>query len=126
MTADSPTMYYRNPECAHFIADVPETWDETRVLLAEPGRLYVVAKRKGSGWWLAAMRGDGDKWRDVTVPLDFLSPEAEYEAEWFEDGINAPRQAMDFRHKTASLTASDTLTLHLSRNGGWTGRLRQL
>lgn len=124
MTADSPTMYYRNPECARFIADVPETWDETRVLVAEPGVLYVVAKRKGEEWWLAAMRGDGDRWRDVTVPLDFLSPGGKYDAEWFEDGINAPRQAMDYRHKTAMPVLSDSITMHLSRNGGWTGRFR--
>ena len=126
MTADSPTMYYRNPDCAHFIADVPETWDETRVLLAEPGKLYVVAKRKGADWWLAAMRGDGDRWRDVTVDLDFLSPDTEYEAEWFEDGINAPRQAMDYRHKSGKLKASDSIKMHLSRNGGWTGRLNAI
>ena len=123
MTADSPTMYYRNPDCAQFIADVPETWDETRVLLAEPGKVYAVAKRKGDDWWLAAIRGDGDKWREESIALDFLTPGTVYEAEWYEDGINAPRQAMDYRRKTATVESSDSMKMKLSRNGGWTGKM---
>lgn len=123
MTADSPTMYYRNPDCAQFIADVPETWDETRVLLAEPGKVYAVAKRKGDDWWLAAIRGDGDKWREESIALDFLTPGTVYEAEWYEDGINAPRQAMDYRRKTATVKSSDSMKMKLSRNGGWTGKM---
>lgn len=123
MTADSPTMYYRNPDCAQFIADVPETWDETRVLLAEPGKVYAVAKRKGDDWWLAAIRGDGDKWREESVALDFLTPGTVYEAEWYEDGINAPRQAMDYRRKTATVKSGDSMKMKLSRNGGWTGKM---
>lgn len=122
MTADSPTMYYRNADCAKFIADVPETWDETHVLLAEPGKIYVVAKRKGNDWWLAAIRGDGDKWRNEAISLDFLSPGTVYEAEWYEDGINAPRQAMDYRRKTGAVRSGDSVNMKLSRNGGWTGK----
>lgn len=122
MMADSPTMYYRNPDCAQFIADVPETWDETRVLLAEPGKVYVVAKRKGNDWWLAAIRGDGGKWREESFSLDFLAPGTVYEAEWYEDGVNAPRQAMDYRRKTATVKSGDRVNMKLSRNGGWTGK----
>jgi len=122
MMADSPTMYYRNSDCAQFIANVPETWNETRVLLAEPGKVYVVAKRKGNDWWLAAIRGDGDKWRNEAISLDFLSPGTVYEAEWYEDGINAPRQAMDYRRKTGAVRSGDSVNMKLSRNGGWTGK----
>ncbi len=124
MLADSPTMYKRNHDCTEFIADVPVTWDETRVLLAEPGKIYIVAKRKGTDWWLAAMRSDGDKWNEKAVALDFLNPGTTYEAEWFEDGINAPRQAMDYRHRTASVKSGDRITMRLSRNGGWTGHFK--
>lgn len=122
MMADSPTMYYRNSDCAQFIANVPETWNETRVLLAEPGKVYVVAKRKGNDWWLAAIRGDGGKWREESFSLDFLAPGTVYEAEWYEDGVNAPRQAMDYRRKTATVKSGDRVNMKLSRNGGWTGK----
>lgn len=124
MTADSPTMYYRNPDCAEFIAAVPETWDETKVLKVEPGKLYAVAKRKGGDWYVAAIASEGERWREDTVTLDFLTPGQEYEMTWFEDGINAPRQAMDYRKKSAEVKAGDKLTMKIARNGGWTGVIR--
>ena len=121
MTADSPTMYYRNPDCTEFIASVPTVWDETRVLRAEPGKYYAVAKRTGDKWYVAAIAADGDRWRDDSLSLDFLAPDAEYDITWFEDGINAPRQAMDYRKHTGTVKASDNLSLRIARNGGWTG-----
>ncbi|MCM1449134.1 MAG: glycoside hydrolase family 97 protein [Clostridiales bacterium] len=126
MTADSPTMYYRNPECARFIAGVPTVWDETIVLSAEPGSVYAVAKRKGQDWYVAAIAADGPRWRDLSIDLDFLNPGAQYEIEWFEDGINAPRQAMDYRQKKGEVNSTDKIEARLARNGGWTGALRPL
>ena len=48
MLADSPTRYLREEACTQFIASVPTTWAETRVLAAKAGDYYVVAKRKGA------------------------------------------------------------------------------
>ncbi|MDE6171434.1 MAG: glycoside hydrolase family 97 C-terminal domain-containing protein, partial [Duncaniella sp.] len=56
------------------------------------------------------------------LSLDFLAPGTVYEAEWYEDGVNAPRQAMDYRRKTATVKSGDRVNMKLSRNGGWTGK----
>ena len=37
------------------IASVPTTWDETRILAAKAGDYYVVAKRKGTKWFVGAI-----------------------------------------------------------------------
>jgi alpha-glucosidase len=37
----------------------------------------------------------------------------------FEDGINADRQAMDYRKKEHQVNSSDKLNIKLVRNGGW-------
>ena len=37
----------------------------------------------------------------------------------FEDGINADRQAMDYRRKEREVSSSDKLDITLVRNGGW-------
>lgn len=50
MLADNPFNYYRERECADFITKVPVTWDETKALVAEAGKVLIVAKRKGSKW----------------------------------------------------------------------------
>ena len=39
--------------------------------------------------------------------------------ESFEDGINAFRQAMDYRRKERQVASADTISIHLTRNGGW-------
>ena len=91
MMADNPTLYYRNEECTRFITQVPQTWDETIALEAKAGEYAIVAKRKG------------DKYRMTS----------------FEDGINADRQAMDYRKKERTLKKGEKISIHLVRNGGF-------
>lgn len=38
----------------------------------------------------------------------------------FEDGINAFRQAMDYRKKERQVRRGDTIAVRMARNGGWT------
>ncbi len=119
MLADSPTRYMREEECARFIASVPTTWDETRVLAAQAGDYYVVARRKGTKWFIGAITGD--KPQDITISLDFLDKEGTMTS--FQDGKNAHRIAVDYVKKQQTVTPSSTLTLHLARNGGWCGTI---
>lgn len=123
MLADNPTNYGRFPDCTRFITSVPVSWDETRALQAVAGQYLIEAKRKGSDWFVAAICNGDEKWREFELPLDFLPEGATFEAECFEDGINAPRQAMDYRHKKTTLTRKNILKLRLARNGGWAARL---
>lgn len=124
MLADSPTQYYRWPDCTEFIAGVPVTWDETRCLYAETGKAVVMAKRKGQRWWLAAMTGA--EATDVTVDLSFLTPGRTYSMTAFSDGPNAGYQAMDYR-RTVSLVGSTTrLPIRMARDGGFAAVLTDL
>jgi alpha-glucosidase len=38
---------------------------------------------------------------------------------YFEDGINAGRQAMDYRRKEATIKKGEKMTIKMVRNGGW-------
>ena len=120
MLADNPTLYYREEACTRFITGVPVTWDETRALHAEAGKYTVVAKRKGDKWYIGAINAGNDaEGISFDIPLDFLSPGRDYRMESFEDGINAFRQAMDYRRKERQVASADTISIHLTRNGGW-------
>lgn len=119
MLADNPTLYYRNPDCTEYIASVPLTWDETRLLCAEIGKYVAVAKRHGDKWWISAICNNESP-RQLKISTDFLPIDKEYSIEWFEDGINANKQAMDYRHKTGIVNHNSELDLKLARNGGWT------
>lgn len=119
MLADNPTNYYRERECTEYITSVPVTWDETRVLQATIGESLVVAKRKGDKWYIGGITND--KGRDINISLDFLKDGRKYKLTSFEDGINADRQALDYKKKEQPVNKSTTLTLHMVRNGGWAG-----
>ena len=121
MLADSPTKYMQNQECTDFIALIPTTFDETIALDGQLGAYTLIARRKGSVWYLAAMTD----WtpRDLTVDFSFLSP-GQHEAEIFADGINATKEATDYQHITQIVNSTDQLPIHLSSGGGWTAIIR--
>lgn len=117
MLADNPTLYYRNEDCTKFITDVPVTWDETRALQAKAGEYAVVAKRKGNKWYIGGMTNNTE--RQFEISLDFLNAGTSYKMTSFEDGINAGRQAMDYRRKESHVKSGDKIQIKMARNGGF-------
>ena len=70
-------------------------------------------------WYVAAM----NNWtaRDLTIDLSqFLTTEMNMDS--FSDGMNAYREATDYKHVSRKVTPSDKLTVHLAPAGGWTAR----
>ena len=121
MMADSPTKYMQNQECTDFIAQIPTTFDETVALDGKLGEYTVIARRKGSVWYVAAMTD----WtaRDLTISLDFIG-EGQHTADIFADGVNAHKEATDYKHTQQTVTSKDRLAVHLSSGGGWTAIIR--
>ena len=127
MLADSPTKYMQNQECTDFIAQIPTVYDQVVPLDGKLGEYVVVAKRKGARWYIAAM----NNWqaRDLTVDLSLLMKmnkktnkleKLNGRANIFADGINADREATDYKHTYQQVTNSDKLQIHLAPGGGWT------
>ena len=121
MLADSPTKYMQNQECTDFIAQIPTTFDETITLDGQLGEYTLIARRKGTTWYVAAMTD----WtpRDLNVDLSFLGP-GQYQADIFADGVNAAKEATDYQHIRQSVSSTDRLAIHLSSGGGWTAIIR--
>ena len=117
MLADNPIYYNREKDCLDFMASVPVVWDETRCLYAKVGEAVVVARRKGDKWYIGGI--SGSKGKEVTINLDFLSEGKEYNMEYFQDGVNAERQAMDYKKKNEKVNAFSNITIRMVRNGGW-------
>lgn len=124
MLCDNPTLYYRSADCTDFITQVPTTWDETKALAAVAGEVDVVAKRKGDRWYIGGITNGKEGGRQVELNFDFLEKGKVYNMTYFEDGINADRQAMDYRRKIKQVKAGDKMTIKMARNGGWTAVLK--
>ncbi|MES2829415.1 MAG: glycoside hydrolase family 97 protein [Bacteroidota bacterium] len=119
MLADNPTLYYRNLDCTEFITSVSTTWDETKALAAKAGEVAVVAKRKENKWFIGGITNGKERNRTVQISLDFLKGDKSYTMTYFEDGINAGRQAMDYRKKTIQVKSGDKFDIKMVRNGGF-------
>ena len=120
MLSDSPTNYMREPEAMQFLSVVPTVWDETRVLDAKMSEYVLLARRNGSDWYVGAMTN----WtpRDLEVDLSFL-PDGNFTLDSYEDGVNADRNASDYKKTTRQVNKSTKLKIHLAPGGGWAGRV---
>jgi len=116
MVADSPDVYVDAPG-ADFLAMVPATWDETRVLAGAIGEYIVVARRSGGDWYVGAMTNESQ--RKLEVDLSFLG-EGIYDATLWQDGQSPTDVRRDARRLGAS---GDKLVLRLSSGGGAAIRL---
>jgi alpha-glucosidase len=122
MLSDSPSNYMREPEVMEFLAPVPTEWDETRVLDARIAEYVVVARRNGRDWYVGAMTD----WtaRNLEIDLSFL-PEGNFTMEAYQDGVNADRNASDYRKMTTQVNRTTKVKLPLAGGGGWAARIHQ-
>jgi alpha-glucosidase len=116
MLADSPSNYEREPETTEFIAGIPNTWDELKVLEAKVGEYLVVARRKGDSWYIGAMNNDSA--RTIKISLSFLSV-GEKKALIMQDGINANMFAEDYKRLETTVTNGSQLTIKMAKGGGF-------
>jgi alpha-glucosidase len=120
MLSDNPTIYMKEQECTDFIKNMPTTWDETVPMDGKTGEYVALARRKGNDWFVGAMTN----WtpRDLTLDFSFL-PAGKYTAEVFKDGMNADRNATDYKKEIINISSGDKLTVHLAPGGGWVARI---
>lgn len=117
MLADNPVLYEREALCTEFIASVPTTWDCLRVLRARCGKETVVARRKGEKWFIGGITAEEGYTTDLA--LDFLPRGRTFTLTSFEDGVNADRQAVDYRKRVREVDSSSVIPVTMVRNGGW-------
>lgn len=117
MLCDNPSNYMKEEECTKFIAKIPTVWDETVVLDGKMGEYVVIARRSGNNWYVGGITN----WtsRDITVDFSKLGIKAPAKIELFTDGVNAHRNAKDYRREEKSFDASKAMKLHLAPGGGF-------
>jgi alpha-glucosidase len=123
MLADNPSNYKKEHECTEFISKIPTTWDETVALNAKVGKYLLLARRNGKKWYVAAMTDE--KSRTLDLNFSFLS-EGKYKMEYIQDGINADKNAEDYKFSTKQIDEKSKISIKLSSGGGWTAIITAL
>lgn len=111
---DRPDAAADEPEL-EFWDKMPTTWDETRVLAGEIGKLSVVARRSGGVWFIGAM--NAGELREVTLKLDFLERGAAYIASTYSDDPSVNTRTR-VRIDRMPVDATKELKLSLPARGG--------
>jgi len=124
MLSDSPSNYKKEPECLHFLSNVPSVWEKTVALDGKAGDYVAVARQAASGLWYIGAMTDWTM-RELRFNTDFL-PAGDYEIEWFQDGLNADRCAQDYKRSTGHIKSGQLLRAAMAPGGGFVAILRKL
>ncbi len=117
--SDTPDAY-KGQAGVDFLAAVPTSWDEIRVLGGRIAEFIIIARRQGASWYIGAMTNA--QARTVSIPLGLLG-EGRFTATIYADG-RSPALLVIERNRTVS--RSDVINLALAANGGGVIVLRPL
>ncbi len=110
------TKHIGNEPELEFFDAVPTTWDETKVLVGEIGEIGVIARRKGTDWYVGGMNGKTE--RIVNVDLSFLDPDTRYVAKLYTDDESVKTRTR-VKIQQLELNRESKLELELKANNGF-------
>ena len=123
MLCDAPTNYLKEEECTRFIASIPTVWDETKALSGKVGEYIVMARQKDAAWYVGGLTN----WDARTVDLDLsFIGSGDYQAELFEDGLNADKVGKDYRRQTFRIPINRKLKVLMAPGGGFVIKITKL
>jgi len=112
MVCDYPEAYEGQPGF-EFIKEVPTTWDETRVLDAKLHEYIIMARRKGSEWYIGSINNHSA--RMINISLKFLSP-GTHKVIIYRDASDGNPNHLIQEEKMVNPT--EILTIRLNAGGG--------
>ncbi|MCG2616325.1 glycoside hydrolase family 97 protein [Terrimonas sp. NA20] len=113
--ADRPDGYYSLPDAARtFLRDVPNAWDDIKLLDGYPGQEISMARRKGDNWYVGSINGQNRE-KKKTIKLDFLQEGVKYKMILIADGKHDKELLPSYR----MVQRSDSVDVRLLRRGGF-------
>jgi alpha-glucosidase len=120
--ADRPEGYRELPEGAKtFLREVPNAWDDTKLLDGYPGRDIMLARRKGKNWYIGGISAE-QRERTKTIKFDFLPQGAKYTLTLISDG----KYDSKFAFQNLVVDKSSSVDVKLLRRGGFAAALKPI
>jgi alpha-glucosidase len=109
---------YEGQKALQFIKDVPVNWEETKVLNAEIGDYYVVARRNGKNWFVGGVTDENA--RTLTMNFSFLNPGKKYRAVFYGDSreTNYDTNPTAYEVKEMEITSKTVVNWKVANGGG--------
>ncbi|TAH25177.1 MAG: glycoside hydrolase family 97 protein [Cytophagales bacterium] len=100
---------------------VPVTWDDTKFIDGEPGKLVVLARQKGEDWFIAGANGEKLN-KELNINLPFLKSGAQYKMLLLKDGANAS----EIKTEELTYSSGNPINIKMIENGGFTIWLKKI
>jgi hypothetical protein len=120
--ADRPAGYFELPDAARtFLKEVPNAWDNTKLIDGYPGKDIIIARQKGNAWYIGGINAEKIE-KTKVLNLSFLQEGERYKLTLIADG----KHDKDFTTRYIVVDKSCAVEVKLLRQGGFVGCLKPL
>ncbi|MEI7829624.1 MAG: glycoside hydrolase family 97 catalytic domain-containing protein [Prolixibacteraceae bacterium] len=119
--ADNVKTYQAQPDYVKdFLKTVPVVFDETRYVTGEPGKLIVLASRKGNVWYVSGINSE-NKSKELALELPFIS-KGSFAMNLISDGSDSK----SFSNHKSTFKAGEKIKVTLADKGGFVFALESI
>jgi hypothetical protein len=97
-----------------FLRGLPNSWDDTKLIEAFPGKLYVIARKAGNKWYVAGLNGE-DIEKSLSLDLSFLKGR---KATWITTGTGE-KNVVSFATKNEMVPSNGKIECTVKGNDGF-------
>ncbi len=120
--ADRPEGYYELPDAAkNFLKEVPNAWDNTRLIDGYPGKDLTIARNKGNAWYIGGISAERNS-KVKTLTFNFLPENVNYKLTLIADGEHDKK--LETRYMVVNKTS--TVKVRLLGRGGFAASLKPI
>ncbi len=115
---DAPEEYEKKADLFEFIKNLPDSYDEIKVLSGTPDTYISVARRKGRNWYIGNLTNR--EGRTLHIPLTFLDKSKDYKAIIYEDAPDSHylNNKEEYKIRSDKVSAKSKMNLTLAPGGG--------
>lgn len=120
--ADRPEGYYELPDAAkNFLKEVPNAWDNTRLIDGYPGKDLTIARNKGNTWYIGGISAERNP-KVKTLTFNFLPENVNCKLTLIADGEHDKK--LETRYMVVNKTS--TVKVRLLGRGGFAASLKPI
>lgn len=110
--AESPEGMANVPEYVkNFLRKLPVSWEDVRFIDGFPGKLFIIARKSGTKWYVAGINGEASE-KNLELDLLFLKNK---KGQWIVDG---PGEEL-FSQKEMAVPSTGKVSITMKPNGGF-------
>ena len=121
--ADRPEGYCQLPDAAkNFLREVPNAWDNTKLIDGYPGKDIIIARQKNDAWFIGGINAETRGEKKKTITFDFLPENTKYKLTLITDG----KHDREFSTQYLVVDKSSSIDVKMLRRGGFVASLEPI